>query len=533
MVVIPFQMPRILQGQAPAQRLAAQHAQRLAHYQELRDFYEGRHFAAARRGRTNLVANYARAIVDKHVAYTFARGVTLHVEEPPPSPLPLGEAGQARDSGRPHPNPTEVLERILEEAGFARTLLQAAVNASVLGEAVFKVIVEVPPVPRSSFVTRHSSFPPARLRILNIDPSRFFPTFASDDPTHLHEVAVVSTISPEEASARYGLALARPAELLEVWRPDSLTIHVGATIVFEGPNPYLTPIPFVHVPNLAPPGTPWGLSDLEDVIPLNRELDERLSDQADVIRYHADPPVIFKGVREHSDLAVGPGTVWDIPSEADVTLLEWRGQTPAVDRHLDRILRALYDVAEAPRSSFGDTEQAFSGVALETQLQPIIQRTLRRRIVWEAALRQIGQYVLLLAEQFGRAATAGQGGHAAYRYRDGSALDSSRRSATPGAGRPYRVSVHWPPLLPRDDDAEASRYIALTGAGLRSHTGAMEALGVPNPESELARVAEDRQTLAPSPLAGEDWSEGAPHPQGRDAEVSGSTGSPQGRGEAW
>ena len=38
------------------------------------------------------------------------------------------------------------------------------------------------------------------------------------------------------------------------------------------------------------------------MIPINRELDERLSDQADLIRYHADPPVIFKGVTDHSKL---------------------------------------------------------------------------------------------------------------------------------------------------------------------------------------------------------------------------------------
>ena len=53
-----------------------------------------------------------------------------------------------------------------------------------------------------------------------------------------------------------------------------------------------------------------------------------LSDQADTIRYHADPPTIFKGVAEHTDLAVGPGTVWDIPVDASVELLEWRGTAP-------------------------------------------------------------------------------------------------------------------------------------------------------------------------------------------------------------
>jgi hypothetical protein len=62
------------------------------------------------------------------------------------------------------------------------------------------------------------------------------------------------------------------------------------------------------VANLQPPNECWGVSDLRDVLGLNRALNERMSDQADLIRYHADPPVVFKGVAEHSDLAARPGT---------------------------------------------------------------------------------------------------------------------------------------------------------------------------------------------------------------------------------
>lgn len=301
------------------------------------------------------------------------------------------------------------------------------------------------------------------MRILNIDPCRFFPTWSCDDPSELREVATTSAITPAEAAERYGLTLSRDAEQIETWTADRLRVEVASATVVDGPNPYGF-VPYLHVPNLAPPNSPWGVSDLEDVIPLNQELERRMSDQADVIRYHADPPVIFKGVREHSDLAVGPGTVWDVPDGADVHLLEWRGQAPAVYLHVDRVMRAIFDVSESPRSTFGDTEQAFSGVALETQLQPIVQRTLRRRIVWEPVLRELARRALLLAEQAG--------------------LDG----AEPGTFSPYRTLVHWLPMLPRDDDAEANRNLALVAGGLRSRASAMRAMGVPDPEGELARV---------------------------------------------
>jgi len=130
---------------------------------------------------------------------------------------------------------------------------------------------------------------------------------------------------------------------------------------------------------MQPPNQVWGRSDLDGLIEINRELNERMSDQADVIRYHADPPVIFRGVTEHTDLAVGPGTVWDLPLDSDVKLLEWQGQPVAVQEHVERVMRTLFEISETPRSAFGDSGRLLSGVALEMELRPIIQKTLRRR----------------------------------------------------------------------------------------------------------------------------------------------------------
>jgi hypothetical protein len=351
-------------------------------------------------------------------------------------------------------------------------LLQAATNASVLGDAMLKVYVDA--------VAQ-------RVRLVNLDPLQVFPTWAGDDPTQLRSVVLIGRLDAAEAMERYdievpgfGLRVASPhtsqfatrsshLEMVEVWTASSFRLIVGGQTVHEGPNPYGF-IPFVHVANLQPPNSPWGVSDLVDLIPLNRELNERMSDQADVIRYHADPPVVFRGVEEHSDLPVGPGTVWDLPRDADVSLLEWRGSAPAFQEHVERVLRALYEVTETPRTSFGDSGRLLSGVALETELQPLIQRTFRKRVGWRAGLRRLNRMLLQMAER----------------------LDPE---LGPGAFAPYRTQVVWPPMLPRDDDAEASRNLALVEGGLRSHRGALEALGELDPEAELQRISEDRASL--------------------------------------
>jgi hypothetical protein len=130
-------------------------------------------------------------------------------------------------------------------------------------------------------------------------------------------------------------------------------------------------------------------------------------------------------------------------------------------------------VTETPRSSFGDSGRLLSGVALETELRPIVQRTLRKRAWWTRALRRRSALVLELARQFGAGRTAG----------------------TPSLVEPHRIRVLWPPMLPKDDISEVQNQVRLVGAGLRSHRTAMDALGAENPEEELARVQTDRATL--------------------------------------
>ena len=60
-------------------------------------------------------------------------------------------------------------------------------------------------------------------------------------------------------------------------------------------------------------------------------------------------------------LAIGPGTVWDILADADVALVEWQGTVPQVEAHLDRLLRAMYEVAETPRTALASTSIGSSG----------------------------------------------------------------------------------------------------------------------------------------------------------------------------
>jgi hypothetical protein len=480
--------------------LRAADAERLRGYAGYLDFYNGKQWAKTRPGRTNLVVNYARIIVDKGVSYLLGRGVNFAV----PAVQGSGVGGQgseisATDGASQHPSQSsywarraeELLYRVYEENDLEAVDAQGAINGGVLGDTVFKVF------------WGQGSGNEGRIRVVNIDPFTFFPSWSTDDPSTLLSVEVAYQVPASEAALRYSLTLSPTHPLVDVvehWTDTEFTLAVGDQEVVRTVNPYGF-IPFVHIPNARPANEFWGVSDLKDVAPLNRELNERMSDVADVVRFHSDPPVVFKGVREHGSLAVGPGTVWDLPEGADVQLLEWRGQTPAVQDHIERVMRALHDVAETPKTAFGDSGRLLSGVALETELQPLIQKTLRKRIWWSVGLRRRNRYILRIAELNGM-----------------------------GSFAPYRSRIIWPPLLPTDGEAEVRNNVALVSAGLRSRRTAMDRLGEESPESEMRLIEEEERVQGAAPKVGRTEADAAFAGVPEDIRISHSTSIPEKRG---
>src|SRR6476661_262706 len=148
-----------------AARLRLLGGARLRRYRQYQEFYEGRHFERARNGRSNLVLNYARAVVDR------------------------GEAS-ARDRRR-----AAEAEQVLYDVAWDNDVegvdLQVAQNAAVLGDGVYKVLWELAS---------------ERIRILSVDPRTFFGTWAGDDASTLRRVEVVYCLGAEDlALGGYGL----------------------------------------------------------------------------------------------------------------------------------------------------------------------------------------------------------------------------------------------------------------------------------------------------------------------------------------
>ena len=176
------------------------------------------------------------------------------------------------------------------------------------------------------------------------------------------------------------------------------------------------------------------------------------------------PIAVLEGVERAEDIAVQPGAVWELPEKARAYLLDLL-QGGGVKLHVDfieLIYRTIYDLSEAPKTSFGDNPRALSGIALEMEMHPLLQRIRRKRLTRTAAYRRRNDMVLRVLEQ-----------RTGERY------------------LPVRQRIVWGPVLPQDRGRLAREEQLLVEAGLHSRRRAMETLGIDNPDAELTRVKEE------------------------------------------
>ncbi|GAJ14810.1 unnamed protein product, partial [marine sediment metagenome] len=187
-----------------------------------------------------------------------------------------------------------------------------------------------------------------------------------------------------------------------------------------------------------------------------------------ILELSGNPIAVLENVEESEDIAVKPGAVWNIPEDAKAYLLDLL-QGGGVGLHInyvDLLYRILHDISESPRAAFGGTARDLSGVALEIELQPLLQKVRRKRLIRTAVYNRRNSLVLKLLEKYQNE-----------RFGD------------------IRLRVVWNPVLPRDLARLVSNEQSLVQSGIHSRRRAMDELGVEDPETEFDRWLEERKTI--------------------------------------
>jgi hypothetical protein len=163
-------------------------------------------------------------------------------------------------------------------------------------------------------------------------------------------------------------------------------------------NP-LGEIPLVHIPNYPLSGEFYGISDLVDIMGLNRELNEKFTDISDIINYHASPITCIVGAKL-KDLEKGANRVWGFPTGATVTNLTLTGDLQAAVTHREAIKGAILEMTSTPSHALGTAfpMSNTTGVALQMLYAPMMERRNLKVLTYGFGLRLINRLILKTKE---------------------------------------------------------------------------------------------------------------------------------------
>lgn len=436
------------------------HGPRLNRYAQNWAFYLGHHWSYRReQGEPQITYNYVRAFADFIANFTFARGVQFKTTQEYEAIIP------------------GLLKKVWEVDNNKQSVLwEMAQQGGVSGDAFVKVAWDPP------FVDPRGVEQPGRVRILPLNAAYCFPEWHPHDRDRLLRFKLKYRFwgtAPEGTRQVYTYT--------EIITDEWIEEYVNDELIDQRENP-LGVIPVVHIPNIRISGSPWGLSDITDILSLNREYNEKSLEISDIINYHAAPVTILTGAKA-SNLQKGPKKVWSIP-DPNAKAFNLEGGTeaiPAALEYLETVKRAMHEMTGVPESALGQMQPISntSGVALAIQYQPMMQRYHMKQMSYTVGLQKINEFIL----------------RTLFTFRPDSVLYDPSTQGTLEEGQPdvvdpldpmvYQTVIHWPPPLPVDVLVKLNEITLKMQMGLESKRGALADLGNEFPDEKMQEIFEE------------------------------------------
>jgi hypothetical protein len=176
-------------------------------------------------------------------------------------------------------------------------------------------------------------------------------------------------------------------------------------LVTEGELPWGF-LPVVHIQNVAQPYYYEGLSDVEPLVPLQDELNTRLSDRASRITFQSFKMYLGKGIEGFENKPISPGRMW-YTDNPDASIEEFGGDAaaPSEALHIAEMREAI-DKASGVTPVVagilkGKVGNLTSAVALRLTLMGMLSKNERKRFTYSEGLRRICRMALSMLDTAG------------------------------------------------------------------------------------------------------------------------------------
>jgi len=399
------------------------------------------------------------------------------------------------------------IQRIFEQGNVVERLRQCAEAFPVLADAVLRIDVEdredeegeLVPTAVPKFIhpgCYHPTFDPLdATRVQSVTLAYVYPIPEEDrrdtsfpymvlKEIHSLEPAVSGTVSGEETSQRRVRYEGFVDYQLVEWNgcKEGGPLPVEKYFNVESQPTGIDEIPVIHMAFNAVGGCPWGRSEFERIMRLILALENRLTQEDEILERHARPKLI-----------VGPGVLdpegranladFDV-IEIDPSILEkavkpeyltWDPKIDAVKHQLETLLEFFFMTTETSPASFG-MERSGSQVESARALRFKAHRTINKIEDLRDTLKRAIKALFRIGQKLELAVRAEEG------------MESYERSA---------IHIHFPDPIIEDHTQDAQDYGALKANGLVSTKRAVADLFDLDPEEtkeELAAIKEDQET---------------------------------------
>lgn len=439
-------------------KIDPQDVTRITEYRRKWNFYEGYHWQDfSDEDKNEVTLNYCRAFVNKYVDFEFGVGFSIKMKpEVEKDILPY-------------------LNEVWDDNNKQRLCQLIGQSKSVTGDGWAQIIFESKFNEDGSinenFYDPYDEYEKGRIRILALPPNVVFPEYDDFDKDRLHKVTLMYPIKGTDDKFRTQV-------YRQEWTRHTITEYIGDEKIGEYSNKYGV-IPFYHFKNLELSGNSFGVSDLEDLIPLNVELNLKSSDVSEIIEYHSAPITVVYGARV-SQLEKGANKVWGgLPKDSKVENLSLDSDLTASRNYYQDVKQAMHEVGGIPESALGRSQgiSNTSGVALQLTMLPLIERTRNKRALTSKTLSDMNKLII----KIGLVEGIIHGDLDSYRKGDIYAKDV------------YQNEIIWADNLPKDGLVEVQTIQLEMKLGLEDRVGAMKRLGRKDIQQRLNDIDKDRE----------------------------------------
>ena len=436
------------------------HGPRLNRYAQNWAFYLGHHWGYRREaGEPQLTFNYVRAFSDFLTNFCYGNGVRFKTPKATEAIIP------------------NFLHRVWEVDNSRKKILWSIGQVGgVAGDVFIKVAYEDPYVDAAGRPRR------GRFRIIPLNPSFCFPEFHPHDRTKIIRFKLKYRFwgTGQDGTRKVNT-------YTEIMTEEVIEEYVNDQMIGEPRPNLLGRVPVVHIPNRVVEGSPWGLSDVHDIIPLNREFNEKGTEISDIINYHAGPVTVITGAKANQ-LEKGPRKVWGgLPKDANVFNLDMTTNLSGPLSYMELLKTAMHEMSGVPQGALGE-QQAISntsGVALAVRYQPAVAVADMKYMTVGPGLEAVNELLILTA-------FIKEPHWLEYNPEKEAELKPGQYPRLdPRDPVTYQTTVEFPPPLPTDVLIKLNEIEGKMALGLISKRGALRELGEEFPDETMAEIFEE------------------------------------------